>query len=279
MRDETEDRKALPALRSGDGFDDVDVDDGDRAADDRDRIIQGTALKFKDAAWHDKDGLAPPDEPLLAVKVLALVQRWKGEKVVEKIVKQPSGTLPKLADLNARIPVKQWEKNLDGKPRPPWEHCVVLYLLCDATAEKFTYASATIGAHIAIEELKDRVTWMRKLRGGTVCPLVKLSAKPFKTKFGMRTRPHFAITGWCELGGNGDDAPKEIGGAGGQTIEHIEQEVEPADQAVAAPDSKQRQSAPVSKPGRPKLKERERGGVKRLQEPSFSEELDDEIRY
>jgi hypothetical protein len=210
---------------------------------------------------------------------MALVQRWKGEKVVEEIIKQPGMTLPKVAELNDRIPKKEWEKGIDGKPRPPWEHCVVLYLLCEATAEKFTYASATIGAHIAVEELKDRVTWMRKLRGATVCPLVKLSSKPFKTKFGMRTRPHFQIVGWCELGGNGDEAPKQIGGAGGQTIEHIEQEVEPVDQAVAAPEPKQKQSAPVAKPGRPQLKERERGGLKRVKQPSFSEELDDSIRY
>ncbi len=34
------------------------------------------------------------------------------------------------------------------------------------------------------------------LRGVPVMPVVKLSARPMKTKFGIKTRPHFDIIGW-----------------------------------------------------------------------------------
>ena len=41
---------------------------------------------------------------------------------------------------------------------------------------------------------------MRALRGANVVPVVELSAKPMKTKFGMKQRPHFKIIDWRELG-------------------------------------------------------------------------------
>jgi hypothetical protein len=40
---------------------------------------------------------------------------------------------------------------------------------------------------------------MRKLRGEHVVPVVELSAKPMKTQFGTKQRPHFNITDWRNL--------------------------------------------------------------------------------
>jgi hypothetical protein len=38
------------------------------------------------------------------------------------------------------------------------------------------------------------------MRGDNVVPLVELSAKPMKTKFGQKLRPEFKIVGWRNLG-------------------------------------------------------------------------------
>ena len=35
--------------------------------------------------------------------------------------------LPDPEELNAAIPINEWEIGIDGKPRKPWEHIVVVY--------------------------------------------------------------------------------------------------------------------------------------------------------
>jgi hypothetical protein len=42
---------------------------------------------------------------------------------------------------------------------------------------------------------------MRRLRGANVVPVVTLSAKPMKTKFGVKQRPFFKIVNWRDLSG------------------------------------------------------------------------------
>jgi hypothetical protein len=68
------------------------------------------------------------------------------------------------------------------------------------TGEWFTFLGGTIGARIGIEELQDAVVWMRRLRGERVIPLVVLELASFRTKFGPRPRPKFAIQRYVEAG-------------------------------------------------------------------------------
>jgi hypothetical protein len=130
------------------------------------------------------------------------LQRWQGKKVVEEIVAKP---LPHVDNLNALVPQKKWEPGIDGKLKPPWVHQRIVYLICPGSATFFTYLNSTIGARIAWERLRERVTTMRVLRGARVVPLVKLTHRPMKTSFGMKHRPEFEITGWRTLDG-GDPA-------------------------------------------------------------------------
>jgi hypothetical protein len=104
--------------------------------------------------------------------------------------------LPDPDALKKAIPIEEWEIGLDDKPRPPWAHTVVVYFVNLATGEFYTYAAATYGGHIAFEQLNDAVLAMRMFRGQKVMPLVDLCEKPFRTKRGMKTRPHFAIVDW-----------------------------------------------------------------------------------
>ena len=145
--------------------------------------------------------------------VTAIVQRWQDQQPVETIVRKPDKPLPGVKELNAKIPESEWEKSqIDGKPRPPWQHQEVVYLLDPASAEKFTFASGTVGAHIAVERLRDRVIWMRQLRGENVVPVVELANKPMKIKVGgKKLRPEFLIVGWSVLGvGLTSDATPQI---------------------------------------------------------------------
>ena len=156
-------------------------------------------LRWKaEAGWTDRDGVTAPS-PLLAVKVDEILRMWKDDRPTD-ISSKP---LPDPDELNAAIPVSEWEEDFNGKPRPPWAHHVVVYLVDPATATKFVYAASTTGAHIAVEGLKENVITMRMLRGARVMPLVALSSKPMKTKYKMGERPDFQIVSWHLPGDDG----------------------------------------------------------------------------
>jgi hypothetical protein len=172
-------------------------DDGFSAASSADRTIKGTQLVWNDAQhWRDRDGLKPPAQ-LLVVGTDAILQRWKDGKP-EVIRDRP---LPDPDDLNAAIPVDQWETGIDGQKRPPWADTVVVYAIDPATGAFFTYVSSTTGGRIAVDHLQESVEGMRMLRGDRVLPLITLGERPMKTKFGVKSRPHFEIAGWKETTG------------------------------------------------------------------------------
>lgn len=151
-----------------------------------------------DRGWVDRDGIVAPSL-LLAVKVDEMVRMWR-DNIPTDITEKP---LPDPATLNAQIPVSEWEEGLDGRPRPPWAHYVVVYLVDPATATKYVYAASTVGAHIAVEQLKENVITMRMLRGARVMVLVEPGSKPMKTKFKMSERPDFRIIDWYTPGDDG----------------------------------------------------------------------------
>jgi hypothetical protein len=203
----------LPMAESGsDGF-----DDDDEA---RDRLIQGTIAACVDGVWAARDGSALPS-PMIGLGTTLALQCWRDGKPVETTVKRPGQRLPDIDSLNAAIPEEEWEEGLDGNPRAPWVLQHVVYLLDPKDASVFTFLNSTAGAAIAVRELKDKVKMMRTLRGANVAPVVELSAKPMKTKFGTKQRPHFRIIDWRELGGPPATPPPAIGGP--QAVAAIEQ--------------------------------------------------------
>ena len=137
--------------------------------------------------------------PFLAVKADENLRMWKDDRPTD-ITTKP---LPDPDELNAAIPQSEWEKDRDGRPRPPWAHHVAVYLVNPETATKYAYCAASVGAHIAFEQLRENVATMRMLRNARVMPLVKLSSRPMKTKYKMSERPHFEIIGWHTPGSAG----------------------------------------------------------------------------
>ena len=144
------------------------ADDGFSNSSRSGRVGRGSYLRWNDTqGWRDRDGLPAPS-PLLVVGVNEIVRRWK-DGMAEDIIDKP---LPNPEQLNAAIPVNEWEKGRDDKPRPPWAHNVVVYLVSLATGETYTYAAPTVGAHMAHDALKEAVITMRALRGTKCMPVV-----------------------------------------------------------------------------------------------------------
>jgi len=208
------------------------------------RMIIGVLTKCTDGKWLDSDGLAPPDK-LLVVGMTKALQCWSEQKPVSTIMETATCPLPDVDALNAEIPESEWEEGLDGKPRPPWQKNYVVYLLDPQTASSFTFANSTMGARIGFERLHDKFTWMRKLRGSNVLPLVRLEARPMKTKWGVKQRPEFVILEWRDF--NSQDPAPMIEGP--KLVEAPAGEPKPAQVERFGP--AETRSAPAATPGKP----------------------------
>jgi len=168
------------------------------------RLIRGSILRCVDGKWADALGIAPP-ERLVALGTTQALQCWSGGKPTDTVMARPGEPLPNVDELNAQVPQEEWEVGLDGKPRAPWVRQYVAYFLDPLSAEAYTFLNGTFGAKIAVERLADRVANMQRLRGGNALPVVKLEARPMKTKFGTKQRPEFTIVEWREIGGTGEE--------------------------------------------------------------------------
>jgi hypothetical protein len=248
-----------------------DDDDGFGGSIANSRLIRGQILRWSDTGgWSDRDGLRPPNELLVLASNEAL-QRLKSKKV-ENITDKP---LPDPSELNAAIPTAEWEVGIDSKPRPPWAHMAMVYLIDPATAGVFTYLNSTVGAHIAWDVLRERVKTMRALRGERVLPLVRLSTRPMKTKVGMKTRPEFEIIGWRLLGGGGGNVG---GGSGPKVIEGPKAIERLPETPPAASESSPAENFPVQKKT-PKAADATVSTMEKVSFPSVAEQMDDSIPW
>jgi hypothetical protein len=182
-----------------DGFEDV----GEGFDPPENRLIQGDLVKFTpQATWVTRSGAELSGNlELVAVNVIRVVKKWADGQPIETRVLGPGEKLPNLEELNAAVPQSEWREGPDGKLRGPWEAEFLVYLLNPDTAERFSFATGTIGGGIAVRDLIDRVSLMRKVRGAQVYAVVSPSAVPMKTRYGTRTRPHFVVKRWVRLDG------------------------------------------------------------------------------
>jgi len=236
------------------GFEDT-VEGADSPAN---RLIQGQLVKFtNEATWVTRGGeeLSGTLE-LVAVNVTRVVQKWGDGQPIETRMLQPGEKFPNLEELNANVPQSEWREGPDGKLHGPWQAQYLVYLLNPDTAERFTYATGTIGGGIAVRDLVDRVSWMRKFRGEQVYAVVSPSTAPMKTRYGTRPRPHFVIMRWVGLSSEGALPPTEPPALSGP------QTADPST-TKATTDNANKKSA----------------GLKEVKPPSISEELNDEINF
>jgi len=172
------------------------------------RLIQGEILKCVDGRWATRDGQAMPLGTHLFVRGMTrAVQCWKGGELLDENVETPTTPLPDTDELNQQIPSEEWEKGLDGKPRPPWALYYAVYLISPEDGATYTFINCTLGAKIAYERLEDRIKNMRMMRGAHVIALTALDTRPMKTRHGgHKQRPDFKIIDWRVLDGGGAQA-------------------------------------------------------------------------
>ena len=212
-------------------------------------IIQGILLKFtNEATWVTRDGdELPANLELVAVDVGRVVQKWQDQQPVETIILEPHQKFPDIQEMNEKVPREDWVEGPDGQPRGPWQAQHILYLLDPNTMDKLTFPTGTTGGRIAIRELRDKLVWMRRLRGPNVYPVITLADKFFPTRYGRRQRPHFVIRRWVRLGGDGGE------------VEALPPPPPPLDEFAKPADKPAQQDLPL------------------VMEPSLAEEMDDEI--
>jgi hypothetical protein len=161
-------------------------------------------LKWNEVdGYLDRDGVRPVEGPYLLWAMEQGYQRWKAQILVDEIIDKP---LPDLDQLNGAIPKSEWERGLDGHPRPPYSHQYCVYLLDPNDGQFFTLMNSTVGMKMLWESLAERWEVMRHLRGADVRAVVNLATRPFRTaKWGIKYRPDLRILEWRRPGAGGGD--------------------------------------------------------------------------
>jgi hypothetical protein len=234
------------------------------------RLIVGVLIRCTDGVWCDGDGLEPP-ESLLVIGMAKALQRWSEQIPIDTIIEIPGDDpLPDVDELNAKIPMHEWENGLDGEPRPPWQKNFVVYLVDPEMGATFTFANSTTGARIAWERLNDKFIWIRRMRGPDVYPLVRLQALPMKTRFGVKRRPEFTVIEWRDLGGMAPATPLIENKPSPGTEAAVEPQASPAEEPAPAP-----ATTPAKKAAAPK----KASAGKPMKPITTNEALGDEVPY
>jgi hypothetical protein len=180
----------LPVVQTDDGW-------GDAAAENAERVIKGTLLKFSDWRWtKGKEGIEVEEGTVLvALATAAGWVRWRNGKPVEYLMRQPGQKLPDRDELSDPEGCGTWEIGPDGKPKDPWQNTRFVYLVDPVSAEAFTFVTASWGGRQAVNDLAEQIQRMRYRRPGA-SPLVELRAELWMTKFGRKSKPFFKVIGW-----------------------------------------------------------------------------------
>jgi hypothetical protein len=231
----------LPAKRNG--FDDSNDDS----------IWRGPRIRFNEGTHRQQDEtVIATDAEYVATDTTAIVSCFVNKELRDQIVEKPGEELD-VNMMNAQIPREEWGIGLNGQPQEPWQRQQLVYLLREHDASENTFVTSSGGGHVAVRELKKRVRRMRQLRGAEVYPVITLGSAPWKTKYGMRTRPHFEIVRWITF--SGPKAPAQI------------EQAKPSDSKPAAATAGK--TATVEKKGK----------VREVKPPSLAAEMDDEIPF
>ena len=179
----------LAIIQSDDGW-------GDAAAENAERVIKGTLLKFSDWRWtKGKEGTEIPEgTQLVALATAAGWVKWLDGKPVEYLMRQPGKKLSERDELGDLDKTK-WELGPDGQPKDPWQNTRFVYLVDPISAEAYTFVTASWGGRQAVNDLAEQIQRMRYKNPGA-SPLVELHAEPWMTRFGRKSKPFFKVVDW-----------------------------------------------------------------------------------
>jgi hypothetical protein len=195
--------------------------------------LQGaTLLRFVDGSYSDKDrNPIPIGTQLLVREIDVILQRWQGGVATIAPRDPVTGKLADPDQLNEQVPIEQWEADLNGNPRPPWERYFIIRLVNVDTGQQFCFVSATASASMAYSDLKGAMETKRFLHGVDLFPFVELRTKMWKPKkFAARPRPYFHPIHWMRPGGG--DVPS-IAGPAAPAAKQIAAPVKQIEQSTA----------------------------------------------
>jgi hypothetical protein len=171
----------------------VAVADGFDAIDPTSSPIRGVDTRFKDGAYYNfADKIDVPDRTFAALDFVAGWQKLQKDCPPEYMIQKTGEPRPSQPHVNE----KDWPPDLNGVPEHPWKWTRYLYLLDTAAGDISTFLSSTTGGRIAVDELRDQIAFMRRMRPDAI-PIVALRSKDMPTQYGStKPRPHFKILGW-----------------------------------------------------------------------------------
>jgi hypothetical protein len=102
-------------------------------------------------------------------------------------------------------------KRRDGPngPSDPYVDIWTLFCANPDTRVESTFITSTAGGFMAVEILLETIRSKRR-RELDAYPLVRLEDTTFKTRYGIKNRPHFAIVDWIFPGGEREPAPASV---------------------------------------------------------------------
>lgn len=174
-----------------DGFDAV-------AQDPSASPIRGVNVKFVDGEY-----LSFKDKIDVRERRFVVLDRREGWQLLKKdcppeyLMRTPGQPRPP----QPHVEKAEWPLNFNGVPAHPWKLTHYLSLLDELTGEISTFWTNTIGGGIAVDELTDQITFMRRMRPGAH-PVVQLRSVPMPTSYGgTKPRPRFQLAGWKQADG------------------------------------------------------------------------------
>jgi hypothetical protein len=175
----------------------VTITDGFDAHDPAASPIRGVDTRFKDGSYFNfTEKLNRQDRTFAVLDLVAGWQKLQKDCQPEYLMQGIGEPRPP----QPHVEQKDWPLNLNGVPEHPWRWTRCLYLLDAATGEISTFSSSTVGGRVAIDELRDQISFMRRVRPDAM-PVVSLQSKDMPTSFGStKPRPHFKIKGWKTRG-------------------------------------------------------------------------------
>jgi hypothetical protein len=168
-------------INSGDGF----------ASANTEGRFYGEYLKFAEGKWFTGQEQKPVAESrkVIATGVTAEWKFWKGKEVLD----HKDASLPRVA--LGHLDETLWEPGLDGRPKDPWALMWRVDLLDPLTLDEYRFEGSNKGTIACVDELVVKVKKARTL-DPRAAPIVVLSSRIMKTKFGQRLRPCLKVVGW-----------------------------------------------------------------------------------
>lgn len=187
-----------------DGFDDFNLEQiGQRTG-----VFGGARLlKFDTDKYVTREGdVIGPERRFLCLGLVKMVQKFVQKKLVDIQIVPPNEKMPNVEEKNEEASREEWgpDPYNPGKMVGPYSRILVLKFIEEPALTRFAFVTKSVGGSIAVGDLSDKIKIIRRLYGSDTTAVVAPQTTLFKTKYGVRKRPHFEVTDRRKFGGKDD---------------------------------------------------------------------------